>query len=56
MYFPPLFIITDVITTPTLWVGTSNGSIYIYTITMPASDCRTSDLVVCQLGWYYNML
>lgn len=46
-----LFIsLIDVITTPTLWVGTSNGSIYIYTITMPANDCRTSDLVACQLG------
>ncbi|XP_054707407.1 lethal(2) giant larvae protein homolog 1-like [Uloborus diversus] len=50
VYFSQSFIINNVITTPTLWIGTSSGSIYIYTITMPASDCRTSDAVMCQLG------
>ncbi|XP_071034522.1 lethal(2) giant larvae protein homolog 1 isoform X2 [Parasteatoda tepidariorum] len=50
LYFAQSFIINNVITTPTLWVGTSCGCIYIYTITMPASDCRTSDAITCQLG------
>ncbi|GFS39958.1 lethal(2) giant larvae protein homolog 1 [Nephila pilipes] len=50
LYFAQSFIINNVITTPTLWVGTSSGCIYIYTITMPANDCRTSDAVTCQLG------
>ncbi|CAL1266431.1 unnamed protein product [Larinioides sclopetarius] len=50
LYFAQSFIINNVITTPTLWIGTSSGCIYIYTITMPANDCRTSDAVTCQLG------
>ncbi|GIY83965.1 lethal(2) giant larvae protein homolog 1 [Caerostris extrusa] len=50
LYFAQSFIINNVITTPTLWVGTSSGCIYIYTITMPANDCRTSDAVTCQIG------
>ncbi|KAG8201923.1 hypothetical protein JTE90_027400 [Oedothorax gibbosus] len=50
LYFVQSFIINNVVTTPTLWVGTSSGNIYIYTITLPASDCRTSDAVACQLG------
>ncbi|XP_035228843.1 lethal(2) giant larvae protein homolog 1-like, partial [Stegodyphus dumicola] len=50
LYFGRSFIINNIVTTPTLWVGTSNGSIYIYTITLPATGCRTSDAVTCQLG------
>ncbi len=36
--------------TPTLWAGTNAGTVYIYQITMPASDKRDSEAVQCQLG------
>ena len=36
--------------TPTLWAGTNAGTVYIYQVTMPASDKRDSEKIQCQLG------
>ena len=35
---------------PTLWAGTNAGTIFIYQITLPASDKRDAEQVKCVLG------
>lgn len=37
-------------TTPTLWAGTNNGTVYVFTITVPAGLRRQEEDVTCQLG------
>lgn len=35
---------------PTLWAGTNAGTVYIFQITLPASDKRDAEQVQCVLG------
>ncbi|XP_064461084.1 lethal(2) giant larvae protein homolog 1-like isoform X2 [Ornithodoros turicata] len=44
------FVISSVNTTPTLWVGTNSGAIFVYTITFPPRDKRESNPVQSVLG------
>lgn len=37
-------------TTPTLWAGTNNGTVYVFTLAIPAGDRRTEEDVNCTLG------
>lgn len=37
-------------TIPTLWAGTNNGTVYVFTITVPSSQRRQEDDIHCQLG------
>lgn len=37
-------------TTPTLWVGTNNGTVYVFTLAIPAGVRRTEEDVNCTLG------
>ncbi|RWS26277.1 lethal(2) giant larvae protein 1-like isoform X2 [Leptotrombidium deliense] len=36
--------------TPTLWAGTNAGTVYVFTITIPAEEKRDSESVTCQLA------
>lgn len=36
--------------TPTMWAGTNNGSVYIFTINLPPNDKRKEKRVIAQLG------
>lgn len=44
------FVIVVQNTTPTLWAGTNNGTVYVFTIVVPSSSKRETDDVVCQLA------
>lgn len=35
---------------PTLWAGTNNGTVYVFTISVPAGNKRSEEAVTCQLG------
>ncbi|KAF5287521.1 hypothetical protein FQA39_LY04149 [Lamprigera yunnana] len=50
LYFARTFIISVQNTTPTLWAGTNNGTVYVFTITIPNAAKRDTDNVLCQLG------
>ncbi|RWS15422.1 Lethal(2) giant larvae-like protein, partial [Dinothrombium tinctorium] len=51
LYFAKVCISnTDNVQTPTLWVGTNAGSIFVFAITVPSEDKRDSALVTCQLA------
>lgn len=40
------------ILTPSLWAGTNNGTVYIFTMTIPAAGKRrNNEKVHAQLGW-----
>lgn len=36
--------------TPSLWVGTNNGTVYVFTLAIPSGDKRKEENVSCQLG------
>nr|XP_018912290.1 PREDICTED: protein lethal(2) giant larvae-like [Bemisia tabaci] len=50
LYFANSFIISMQHSTPMLWAGTNNGTVYIFTITLPPRARRNEDKVLCQLG------
>lgn len=50
LYFARTFLISVQNTTPTLWAGTNNGTVYVFTITIPSAQKRDTDDVICQLG------
>lgn len=37
-------------TTPTLWVGTNAGTVYVFTINIPGGEKRSKEDVVCQIA------
>lgn len=41
--------------TPTLWAGTNNGTVYVFTIAVPGGNKRTEEPVSCQLGEYQHL-
>ncbi|XP_057332677.1 lethal(2) giant larvae protein homolog 1-like isoform X2 [Microplitis mediator] len=50
VYFARSFIISMQNTTPTLWAGTNNGTVYVFTLGIPAGARRNEDDVNCTLG------
>ncbi|XP_022916419.1 lethal(2) giant larvae protein isoform X2 [Onthophagus taurus] len=48
LYFARTFLINVQNTIPTLWAGTNNGTVYVFTIGLPSK--RDTDDVICQLG------
>ncbi|XP_050540876.1 lethal(2) giant larvae protein isoform X2 [Daktulosphaira vitifoliae] len=48
--FAKTFIVTASHITPTIWAGTNNGSVYIFTISIPPNDKRKERRVTSQLG------
>ena len=49
-YFPDIFFILVQNTTPTLWAGTNNGTVYVFTLAIPADGKRLDEDVNCTLG------
>jgi len=50
LYFGKTFIITVQMMTATLWTGTNNGTVFIFTLTIPSGTRRLEEDVSCQLG------
>ncbi|XP_043508868.1 lethal(2) giant larvae protein homolog 1-like isoform X2 [Frieseomelitta varia] len=50
LYFARSYIISMQNTTPTLWAGTNNGTVYVFTLAIPAGSRRTEEDVNCTLG------
>ncbi|GFG32827.1 hypothetical protein Cfor_06328 [Coptotermes formosanus] len=50
LYFAKTFLITVQMMTATLWAGTNNGTVFIFTLTIPLGTRRTEEDVSCQLG------
>ncbi|XP_015108444.1 lethal(2) giant larvae protein homolog 1 isoform X2 [Diachasma alloeum] len=50
LYFARSFIVSMQNTTPTLWAGTNNGTVYVFTLAIPAGVRRAEEDVVCTLG------
>ncbi|BFZ18051.1 hypothetical protein BsWGS_21091 [Bradybaena similaris] len=48
--FADTFIVNGGSHNPSLWVGTNGGHIFVYSLTVPASDKRTEDYVQCLLA------
>uniref|UniRef100_A0A1B6LPM2 Uncharacterized protein n=1 Tax=Graphocephala atropunctata TaxID=36148 RepID=A0A1B6LPM2_9HEMI len=48
--FARTYIISVQNVTPTLWAGTNNGTVYVFTIAVPAGNKRVEEAVGCQLG------
>lgn len=36
--------------TATMWAGTNNGTVFVFTVTIPSGTRRTEEDVSCQLG------
>ncbi|XP_034242860.1 lethal(2) giant larvae protein homolog 1 isoform X2 [Thrips palmi] len=50
VYLARTFIISVQNTTPTMWAGTNNGTVYVFTLSIPQGAKRKDDGVQCQLG------
>ncbi|KAK3767867.1 hypothetical protein RRG08_059199 [Elysia crispata] len=50
LYFADTFIVNGASHSPSLWVGTNGGHIFVYNLQVPPSDKRTSDYVACLLA------
>ncbi|XP_054281586.1 lethal(2) giant larvae protein homolog 1-like isoform X1 [Macrosteles quadrilineatus] len=48
--FAKTYIISVQSVMPTLWAGTNNGTVYVFTISVPAGNKRSEEAVGCQLG------
>ncbi|XP_014285464.1 lethal(2) giant larvae protein isoform X3 [Halyomorpha halys] len=48
--FARTYIISVQNLTPTLWVGTNNGTVYVFTLAIPGGEKRKEESVACQLG------
>ncbi|XP_041978692.1 lethal(2) giant larvae protein homolog 1 [Aricia agestis] len=50
LYFARTFLINSQNSTPTLWAGTNNGTVYAFTLNVPNTNKRKEDPVTCQLA------
>ncbi|XP_037293654.1 lethal(2) giant larvae protein isoform X3 [Manduca sexta] len=50
LYFARTFLINTQTSTPTLWAGTNNGTVYAFTLNVPNSNKRKDEPVTCQLA------
>ncbi|XP_049868986.1 lethal(2) giant larvae protein isoform X2 [Pectinophora gossypiella] len=50
LYFARTFLINTQTSTPTLWAGTNNGTVYAFTINVPGTNKRKDEPVTCQLA------
>ncbi|KAK7111660.1 lethal(2) giant larvae protein homolog 1-like isoform X2 [Littorina saxatilis] len=50
LYFADTFIVNGGTNSPSLWVGTNGGHVYVYSLTVPPSDKRSTDEVGCVLA------
>lgn len=49
VYFKLMCVAVQMMTA-TLWTGTNNGTVYIFTLTIPSGTRRSEEDVSCQLG------
>lgn len=49
VYFKSICVAVQMMTA-TLWAGTNNGTVFIFTLTIPLGTRRTEEDVSCQLG------
>ncbi|XP_061377148.1 lethal(2) giant larvae protein homolog 1 isoform X1 [Danaus plexippus] len=50
LYFARTFLVSTQNSTPTLWAGTNNGTVYAFTIHVPNTNKRKEEPVTCQLA------
>ncbi|XP_063241015.1 lethal(2) giant larvae protein homolog 1 isoform X2 [Bacillus rossius redtenbacheri] len=50
LFFAKTFIISVQTMTATLWAGTNNGTVYVFTVSVPGAPGRPEEDVVCQLA------
>ncbi|XP_069685247.1 lethal(2) giant larvae protein homolog 1 isoform X2 [Periplaneta americana] len=50
LYFAKTFLISVQAMTATLWAGTNNGTVFIFTVAIPSGSRRTEEDVTCQLA------
>ncbi|XP_028043752.1 lethal(2) giant larvae protein isoform X3 [Bombyx mandarina] len=50
LYFARTFLINTQQSTPTLWAGTNNGTVYAFTLHVPNTNKRKEEPVTCQLA------
>ncbi|KAL0892808.1 hypothetical protein ABMA27_014503 [Loxostege sticticalis] len=50
LYFARTFLINTQNSTPTLWAGTNNGTVYAFTINVPNTNKRKEEPLTCQLA------
>lgn len=50
VYLARTYIISVQHTTATMWAGTNNGTVYVFTLSIPQKAKRKDDNVQCQLG------
>ncbi|KAE8741158.1 hypothetical protein FOCC_FOCC013321 [Frankliniella occidentalis] len=50
VYLARTYIVSVQNTTPTMWAGTNNGTVYVFTLAIPQGAKRKDDGVHCQLG------
>ncbi len=56
VYLARTFIVSVQNTTPTMWAGTNNGTVYVFTLSIPQGTKRKDDGVHCQLGESYFVI
>lgn len=50
LYFARTYLLNSQTTTPTLWAGTNNGTVYAFSLTVPNTNKRKTEHVNCQLA------
>ncbi|XP_063618266.1 lethal(2) giant larvae protein homolog 1 [Cydia splendana] len=50
LYFARTFLINTQSSTPTLWAGTNNGTVYAFTLSIPNTNKRKEEQVTCTLA------
>nr|CAD7457896.1 unnamed protein product [Timema tahoe] len=50
LFFTKTFIISVQTMTATMWAGTNNGTVYVFTLTIPSGQKRSEEDVTCQLA------
>ncbi|KAI5723945.1 hypothetical protein M8J76_013128 [Diaphorina citri] len=50
LYLGASYIVSTQHLTPSLWAGTNQGTVYVFTLNIPSSSKRNSDKVICQLA------
>ncbi|CAH2980453.1 unnamed protein product [Chilo suppressalis] len=50
LYFARTFLINTQSSTPTLWAGTNNGTVFAFTIHVPNANKRKEEQLTCQLA------
>lgn len=56
VYLARTFIISVQNTTSTMWAGTNNGTVYVFTLSIPQGAKRKDDGVQCQLGKFIFLI